>query len=81
MLDWLSRWNYWQTVTYYFQKRNDNKKAKKEAYIKILEFCNSLNFYNTAMKQIKLKEISEALTVKQLYGSDTVKELFDVVRN
>ena len=66
-------------VTYYFQKRNENKKAKKEAYIKILEFCNSLNFYNTAMKQIKLKEISEALTVKQLYGSDTVKELFDVV--
>ncbi len=66
-------------VTYCFQKQNESKKAKKEAYVKILEFCNTLNFYNTAKKQIKLKEISEMLTVKQLYGSDAVKKLFDTV--
>ncbi len=65
-------------VTNYFHNKNEKNKEKKEAYFKILDFCNKVRFdYGLALKGTQLGDLSYIFTLEDLYVSSEVKKIFD----
>jgi len=65
-------------VNNYINKTNEKEKEKKEAYTKILDFCNQVRLnYNIAFKNLKINELSFLFTLHDLYLSKKTKNLFD----
>jgi len=67
------------TFTHYLQKKYDNRTSKKEAYIKLLEHCNSFLINNGIDKKFVLDKILGVYSLSLIYSSNEVKTLFSKI--